>query len=284
MVRSPGATETETDTQTKQRHTWVVLCYFSAGTQWGYGTAGRMEWPFSSLRKICFRGRKFAGESLKFRRKSDFCQISGSEISNFRAWKNAIPYQPFYTPKKATSCRKMHFPTEKCAFLQKNAIFLHKKYTSCRQNACRKWGFRGGHGRKPQEIAERFKGKKIAHRIAICICICVTVLATPRTKCGICVSVVITQHHMQRGGGAALKGTNLRGRSPICGFLRVPAVFCEKICVSQRVRFLRKGEICKISELLRKSAFGLGYPKNLLRLFFRNNRCGVNIWATFGGF
>ena len=25
---------------------------------------------------------------------------------------------------------------------------------------------------------------------------------------------------------AALKGTNLRGQTPICGFLRVPAVFC----------------------------------------------------------
>ena len=39
---------------------------------------------------------------------------------------------------------------------------------------------------------------------------------------------------------AALKGTNLRGQTPICGFLRVPAVFCSflrksaKICVWAR--------------------------------------------------
>ena len=51
---------------------------------------------------------------------------------------------------------------------------------------------------------------------------------------------------------AALKGTNLRGRTPICGFLRVPAVFCgflrknrrfpAKICVSPMLRFPGKGE------------------------------------------
>ena len=34
---------------------------------------------------------------------------------------------------------------------------------------------------------------------------------------------------------AALKGTNLRGRTPICGFLRVPAVFCG--CLRQSVVF-----------------------------------------------
>ena len=33
---------------------------------------------------------------------------------------------------------------------------------------------------------------------------------------------------------AALKGTNLRGQTPICGFLRVPAVFCG---------FLRKSAV-----------------------------------------
>ena len=63
---------------------------------------------------------------------------------------------------------------------------------------------------------------------------------------------------------AALKGTNLRGQTPICGFLRVPAVFCGflrksavfcEICVSQMLRFLGRGEnlqkSVKISENLR---------------------------------
>ena len=68
----------------------------SGGMDWW-----RMEWPFSRVRKIFFRGRNFAGKSLKFRRKSDFCQISGSEILKFRAWKIAIPYpQPFHTPTR----------------------------------------------------------------------------------------------------------------------------------------------------------------------------------------
>ena len=44
--------------------------------------------------KNIFQRPKFAGKSLKFRRKSDFCQIPGSEIRNFRARKNAIPYIP----------------------------------------------------------------------------------------------------------------------------------------------------------------------------------------------
>ena len=69
----------------------------------------------------------------------------------------------------------------------------------------------------------------------------------------------------------ALKGTNLRGQTPICGFLRLPAVFCgflrfsavscenqrfpAKICVSQMLCFLGKGEnlqkSAKICENLR---------------------------------
>ena len=47
----------------------------SGGMDWW-----RMEWPFSRVRKIFFRGRNFQENALKFRRKSDFCQISGSEI------------------------------------------------------------------------------------------------------------------------------------------------------------------------------------------------------------
>ena len=57
--------------------------------------------------------------------------------------------------------------------------------------------------------------------------------------------------------------TNLRGQTPICGFMRVPAVFCKsqslqfsaKICVSQMLRFLGEGEnlqkSAKICENLR---------------------------------
>ena len=68
---------------------------------------------------------------------------------------------------------------------------------------------------------------------------------------------------------AALKGTNLRGQTPICGFLRVPAVFCGFLRKS--AVFLRKSafpkcfvfkenlrESAKICENQRKSAFGLG--------------------------
>ena len=67
---------------------------------------------------------------------------------------------------------------------------------------------------------------------------------------------------------AALKGTNLRGQTPICGFLRIPAVFCRfsavscenqrfsaKSCASQMLCFLGKGEnlqeSARISEYLR---------------------------------
>ena len=67
---------------------------------------------------------------------------------------------------------------------------------------------------------------------------------------------------------AALKGTNLRGQTPICGFLRVPAIFCGFLrksavfCENPRfpnALFSRKRrESAKISENQRKSAFGLG--------------------------
>ena len=67
---------------------------------------------------------------------------------------------------------------------------------------------------------------------------------------------------------AALKGTNLRGRTPICSFLRVPAVFCgflRKSAVScENLRFpnasfsRKRRESAKICENLQKSAFGLG--------------------------
>ena len=66
----------------------------SGGMDWW-----RMEWPFSRVRTNIFQRPNFPGKSLKFRRKSDFCQISGSEIWKFRARKIAIPYpQPFHTP------------------------------------------------------------------------------------------------------------------------------------------------------------------------------------------
>ena len=67
---------------------------------------------------------------------------------------------------------------------------------------------------------------------------------------------------------AALKGTNLRGQTPICGFLRVPAVFCgflrKSAVFCENLRFpnalfsRKRRESAKISENQRKSAFGLG--------------------------
>ena len=67
---------------------------------------------------------------------------------------------------------------------------------------------------------------------------------------------------------AALKGTNLRGQTPICGFLRVPAVFCgflrKSAVFCENLRFRnasfagKRQESAKISENLRKSAFWLG--------------------------
>ena len=67
---------------------------------------------------------------------------------------------------------------------------------------------------------------------------------------------------------AALKGTNLRGQTPICGFLRFPAKICgflRKSAVScENLRFpnalfsRKRGESAKICENLRKSEFGIG--------------------------
>ena len=76
--------------------------------------------------------------------------------------------------------------------------------------------------------------------------------------------------HPIENNRAALKGTNLRGQTPICGFLRVPAVFCgflRKSAVSfENLRFpnalfsRKRRESAKICENLRKSAFGLSLP------------------------
>ena len=56
--------------------------------------------------KNIFQRQNFPGKSLKFRRKSDVCQISGSEIWKFGARKNAIPYpQPFHTPTRLPSIK-----------------------------------------------------------------------------------------------------------------------------------------------------------------------------------
>ena len=44
-----------------------------------------------------------------------------------------------------------------------------------------------------------------------------------------------------------LKGTNLRGQTPICGFLRVPAVFCEDLRFPTALfsrKNLRFGPVC----------------------------------------
>ena len=67
---------------------------------------------------------------------------------------------------------------------------------------------------------------------------------------------------------ATLKGTNLRGQTPICNFLRVPAifcgflrksaVFCENLRVPNALFSRKRRESAKISENQRKSAFGLG--------------------------
>ena len=57
--------------------------------------------------------------------------------------------------------QKMHFPTEKCAFLQtKKGTFLQKNAFPCRKMhfPAEKCGFFwGAHGRKPQEIAGGFR-------------------------------------------------------------------------------------------------------------------------------
>ena len=51
--------------------------------------------------KDVFQRPKFPGKTWKFRRKRDFDQIAGSEISKFRALKITSPYpQPFHTPTR----------------------------------------------------------------------------------------------------------------------------------------------------------------------------------------
>ena len=67
---------------------------------------------------------------------------------------------------------------------------------------------------------------------------------------------------------AALKGTNLRGQTPICGFLRVPAVlggflrkaavFCENLRLPNALFSKKRRESAEIRENLRESAFGFG--------------------------
>ena len=73
---------------------------------------------------------------------------------------------------------------------------------------------------------------------------------------------------------AALKGTNLRGQTPICNFLQVPAVSCEnqhssaKICIFPNALFSRKRrESAKIREDLR---LGSVYPAGGAHAFVRN--------------
>ena len=88
------------------------------------------------------------------------------------------------------SCRNLHFPTEKCIFLQKNAFFCRKTAYFCRKThlSAGKWvflqkdgfsyrknafsyremhfpaekcGFRAARGRKPQDTAGWLPGSRI---------------------------------------------------------------------------------------------------------------------------
>ena len=78
--------------------------------------------------------------------------------------------------------------------------------------------------------------------------------------------------------GAALKGTNLRGQTPTCAFLRKSAVFCKNLHFPNALFFRKRRESARISENLRKSVFGLGLPpwvrpleRTLIsRLFLKN--------------
>ena len=77
---------------------------------------------------------------------------------------------------------------------------------------------------------------------------------------------------------ATLKGTNPRGRTPICGFLRAPAVSCEnqrfstKICASHMhaLPSRKRRESAKISENLR-----LGSVCPLKRALTIGSGCGT---------
>ena len=89
---------------------------------------------------------------------------------------------------------------------------------------------------------------------------------------------------------AALKGTNLRGQTPICGFLRVPAGFCDffsaKICVSQKLCFLGKGEnLEKSAKLCERVRFvPLGFSQKILMTFQDLlGRRSFYLWAVIWG-
>ena len=62
---------------------------------------------------------------------------------------------------------------------------------------------------------------------------------------------------------AALKGTNLGGQTPICGFLRVPAAFCgflenlrfpAKICVSHKTKHLGNADSRRKPQIFEETA------------------------------
>ena len=82
---------------------------------------------FQSPKKI-FQRPKFPGKYLKFRRKSDFCQISGSEISKFQSPKNCNSIPPLDSllikSKKSATTRvaRQGVPAIVCnlEFLRKN--------------------------------------------------------------------------------------------------------------------------------------------------------------------
>ena len=67
--------------------------------------------------------------------------------------------------KNRFSGRNMHFPTEKCNFLPKNALSYRKNALSCRKMhfPAEKCGLRGAHGRKLQETAGGLQGSRITH-------------------------------------------------------------------------------------------------------------------------
>ena len=65
----------------------------SGGTDWW-----RMEWPFFQSPKNIFQRPKFAGKSLKFCRKSDFCQIN-FKLRNFEI--SEPEKMHFHTPSRS---------------------------------------------------------------------------------------------------------------------------------------------------------------------------------------
>ena len=95
--------------------------------------------------------------------------------------------------------------------------------------------------------------------------------------------IPLTHWFLQRGSDlqkekvrALLKGTNLKGQTPICNLLQVPAVFCgsceslrlsAKSCASQTFGFLGKGETLQKSVRICKNAQ-------------LSSSCGVSIAVT----